>query len=47
MFIVPNHQPEQQIMPKIGRMNKSESQTVFDHLEMKHHIKEKDKSNLN
>ena len=30
-------------MPKIGRMNKSEIQTVFDPSEMKHQTKEKDK----
>lgn len=30
-------------MPILGRMNKSETQTVFDHSEMKHQIREKDK----
>ena len=30
-------------MPILGRMNKSEIQTVFDHSEMKHQIREKDK----
>ena len=33
-------------MPKIGRMNKSEIQTVFDPSEMKHQTIEKDKQKI-